>query len=857
MDHSWRPHLPPLPIQGRSVHLVNLTLPLLPPPPPFPSNPSYQYPPHPHQPLPRPPLPPHEAPYDPFIDHRGGPPMLPHHRPTVDGYEHHPRPSDAYGDLNPSYDYGNGNVGVKRMRVDDSPGPFMNEKKTNLTRFSADDERRLKLISEFGGADHEFDKGRGSFDGGEYGKFDGFLGGKHSNSSYVDPGYGNLDRNQIFHDQERFERHQYPLREGNVQFGQLGYDEVDNNLPRRNGYKYGDPQAYSYHTVEHDQQNHEGSRCSSKPGDTYLPRHGVSGMNKLYHEQTSRLPVDGRGYNHHYSDTVYAMQNHVESKSNHYGSPYDHRVSSANCSGMSLHSTQGCKAFASQPPLPASPPPPLPMEPPLRERLVSSSPPGTSASLFPVSVGSSSAPLSSYYPPLPDEKSISRYQPNLHLPSRAAIEEVHMHRYTSSSIRSRGSEHPLLEVPTEKSKVIDASHILKHPYRATRPDHLVVILRGLPGSGKSYLAKMLRDLEVENGGTAPRIHSMDDYFMAEVDKVEESEASKSSGSIRGKKMVTKKVMEYCYEPEMEEAYRSSMLKAFKKTLDEGAFSFVIVDDRNLRVADFAQFWATAKRSGYEVYLLEAAYKDPAGCAARNVHGFTRDDVQKMAGQWEEAPSMYLKLDVKSLLHGDALEEGGIQEVDMDMEDDDSLAVPSTLDGENIEKFKVPPQGDILADGDVKDDPDSDHEEDHRITDIKELAKSKWSSDLDEDDTRRNEYTTKNLNALSGLIQSYSKEGKSVRWGDQVAKRGFSIGEAKAINVSLVIGPGAGYNLKSNPLPDEEKLTSTRHNGEPKRQNIFQERLRAERESFRAVFESFRTGSDKRRQRIFGLNAEDE
>lgn len=63
--------------------------------------------------------------------------------------------------------------------------------------------------------------------------------------------------------------------------------------------------------------------------------------------------------------------------------------------------------------------------------------------------------------------------------------------------------------------------------------------------------------------------------------------------------------------------------------------------------------------------------------------------------------------------------------------------------------------------------------------------------------------------------------------------------------------------KSNPLPDEEKLTSTRHNGEPKRQNIFQERLRAEHESFRAVFESFRTGSDKRRQRIFGLNAEDE
>lgn len=41
----------------------------------------------------------------------------------------------------------------------------------------------------------------------------------------------------------------------------------------------------------------------------------------------------------------------------------------------------------------------------------------------------------------------------------------------------------------------------------------------IAGSGKSYLAKMLRDLEVEHGGSAPRIHSMDDYFMTEVEKV--------------------------------------------------------------------------------------------------------------------------------------------------------------------------------------------------------------------------------------------------------------------------------------------------------------------------------------------------
>jgi hypothetical protein len=51
--------------------------------------------------------------------------------------------------------------------------------------------------------------------------------------------------------------------------------------------------------------------------------------------------------------------------------------------------------------------------------------------------------------------------------------------------------------------------------------------------------------------------------------------------------------------------------------------------------------------------------------------------------------------------------------------------------------------------------------------VKELGRSKWSNDLDEDDTERTEKVKRNLNALSGLIQAYGKETKSVRWADQV------------------------------------------------------------------------------------------
>lgn len=58
-------------------------------------------------------------------------------------------------------------------------------------------------------------------------------------------------------------------------------------------------------------------------------------------------------------------------------------------------------------------------------------------------------------------------------------------------------------------------------------------------------------------------------------------------------------------------------------------------------------------------------------------------------------------------------------------------------------------------------------EEENETEVKELGRSKWSNVLDEDDTEQTEPIKGNLNALSGLIQAYGKEAKSVRWGDQV------------------------------------------------------------------------------------------
>lgn len=70
-------------------------------------------------------------------------------------------------------------------------------------------------------------------------------------------------------------------------------------------------------------------------------------------------------------------------------------------------------------------------------------------------------------------------------------------------------------------------------------------------------------------------------------------------------------------------------------------------------------------------------------------------------------------------------------------------------------------------GPSSDEPKGDVGEEHPVEVMKDLGKSKWSNDLDDDDVGKTETTRGNSIALSSLIKSYSKKGKSVRWADQV------------------------------------------------------------------------------------------
>lgn len=119
-------------------------------------------------------------------------------------------------------------------------------------------------------------------------------------------------------------------------------------------------------------------------------------------------------------------------------------------------------------------------------------------------------------------------------------------------------------------------------------------MRGPPGSGKSYLAKLIKDKELEicHGNSAPRILSLDDYFLLETEEVRKCEKT-------GRKIIEKR-MEYEYEESMEENYIKNLIKTFKKTITDGLFDFIIVDSNNESLNIYNEFHDFAKTHGFTV-----------------------------------------------------------------------------------------------------------------------------------------------------------------------------------------------------------------------------------------------------------------
>ena len=58
--------------------------------------------------------------------------------------------------------------------------------------------------------------------------------------------------------------------------------------------------------------------------------------------------------------------------------------------------------------------------------------------------------------------------------------------------------------------------------------------------------------------------------------------------------------QYEYEAELEDTYRASLIKSFKKQIDDGYFSFIMVDCINNLTKHYEEMWSYAKQKGFEV-----------------------------------------------------------------------------------------------------------------------------------------------------------------------------------------------------------------------------------------------------------------
>jgi len=131
------------------------------------------------------------------------------------------------------------------------------------------------------------------------------------------------------------------------------------------------------------------------------------------------------------------------------------------------------------------------------------------------------------------------------------------------------------ERPRSPVNVMDAESLFDAEGRRKRPSHIVMVLRGLPGSGKTHVAKVIRDFELKAGDPAPRTHSIDDYFMVEVDDDGDTAGGKRKSGGGGGAGGGEPRMQYAWDAASAAKYEASLLKAFTRTLQDRRFKVVI------------------------------------------------------------------------------------------------------------------------------------------------------------------------------------------------------------------------------------------------------------------------------------------
>jgi predicted kinase len=134
----------------------------------------------------------------------------------------------------------------------------------------------------------------------------------------------------------------------------------------------------------------------------------------------------------------------------------------------------------------------------------------------------------------------------------------------------------------------------------------LLILRGLPGGGKSTVAKSILE-----GSSSVIVCSADDYFMVD-----------------GR---------YEFDPaRLGKAHQACIMSADRSMAN--GYALVVIDNTNIKKEHYLPYIKMAEKYGYTVTVRTIGSVDPSVVSTyhkRQVHGVPEETIRRMAETWEE------------------------------------------------------------------------------------------------------------------------------------------------------------------------------------------------------------------------------
>ena len=183
----------------------------------------------------------------------------------------------------------------------------------------------------------------------------------------------------------------------------------------------------------------------------------------------------------------------------------------------------------------------------------------------------------------------------------------------------------------KEQEIAKLKSILENSMEET--DFYVIVLRGLPGSGKSELSKILMNSNQRESIKKAKV-SADDFFYR-------------GAGIYSKKQMKDKTAEEIYQ----ETFRLDLLakahefsrSSFLEAVQERA-NMIIVDNCNSKKADFSFYVEKGEENNYEVIILEIPCPSFASLKTfqgRGLHKLSFKDLNQIQSRWESVSSSIL------------------------------------------------------------------------------------------------------------------------------------------------------------------------------------------------------------------------